>query len=192
MAPPEVDLLVDSIFGGALRREAKRLAVQAKLAGFAARFLGAAMSHRPLPRWDVTATRAVHSTLPFRPIEVVVDREASKHLGVGEADAFEVWLAPATPDSGHDRPEADSEDIPARPVAVFRGDYQVGVLDPDASDAWRPVLYESQGRGQIVTTVAARKPVGNNEWRLLVGLPYAPAGRSDDSTTDESGRTPTN
>ena len=175
LAPPEVDLLVDNIFGGLLRRKAQRLAYQVRAAGFAARFLGAALSRRPLPPWDVTATRAVLSTLPVRPVEVIVDPGAIQHLSVGENDAFEVWLAPGTPGSADERHPADSE-LSAPPlVAVFRGSYQVGVLDRHASSAWWPVLHESQDRGQIVITSAIRKPTVNGEWQLLVGLPYRPS-----------------
>jgi len=36
------------------------------------------------------ATRFVASTLHFRPTEVTVNRQAIQHLGVGEADRFEV------------------------------------------------------------------------------------------------------
>lgn len=100
MAPPEVELVLDGIFGGLLQRKAQRLAVQTKMAGFTARFVGAALSHGSLPRWNVTASRAVHSTLPIQPVEVIVHQEASHHLGVGEADTFWVWFGAATPDSG--------------------------------------------------------------------------------------------
>jgi hypothetical protein len=181
LAPPEVDLLVDNIFGGVLQRKAQRLAWQTRAAGFAARFLGAALSRRPLPPWDVTATRAVLSTLPVRPVEVIVDLGASQHLSVGENDMFEVWLAPAAPGSGDERHLADSEERSAPPVAVFRGSYQVGVLDRHASSAWWPVLRESQDRGQIVITSAVRKPAVNGEWRLLAGFPYRPSRRPDDN-----------
>lgn len=181
LAPPEVDLLVENIFGGLLQRKAQRLARQARAAGFTARFLGAALSRRPLPPWDVTATRAVLSTLPVRPVEVIVDPGASQHLSVGENDTFEAWFAPAAPGSGDDRRLADSEKLSAPPVAVFRGSYQVGLLDRHASGAWWPVLHESQDRGQIVITSAVRKLAVNGEWRLLVGLPYRPSLRPDDN-----------
>lgn len=181
MAPPEVELVLDGVFGGLLQRKAQRLAVQTKMAGFTPRFVGAALSHGSLPRWNVTASRAVHSTLPIQPVEVIVHQEASHHLGVGEAETFWVWFGAATPDSDHDQPLADNEDVSASAVAVFRGDYRVGVLDPHASEAWWPVLHESQSRGQIVTTIAARKPADNGGWRLLIGLPYRPARRSDDN-----------
>jgi hypothetical protein len=49
LSPPTVDLMVDIIVGGPVQR----LALQAKLGGFAVRFLSAAMRHQTLPRWDV-------------------------------------------------------------------------------------------------------------------------------------------
>lgn len=60
-------------------------------------------------------------------------------------------------------------------MAVFRGDYQIGVLDPEASAAWRPLVHGGDGENRTVTTYAARRHADNGEWRLLIGLPYAPA-----------------
>ena len=67
------------------------------------------------------------------------------------------------------------KDTAEQPVAVFRGDYQIGVLDPDASAAWRPLVQENRDENRTVTTYAARRQTDTGEWRLLIGLPYAPA-----------------
>jgi hypothetical protein len=165
--PPTVDLLVDYVAGG----PAQRVAFQAKPGGFALRFLSAAIRHRPLPAWDVTATRPVPSSLPVRPVEVILSGDARQHLAVGDDDIFEVWFAPATPESAPGHAEAQGEDAADHLVAVFRGEHQVGVLDPDASAAWRPLLQESREVSQTLATFAARKQAETGEWRLLVGLP---------------------
>lgn len=161
-APPTVDLMVDIIVGGL----AQRLAMQAKLGGFAVRFLSAAVRHQTLPRWDVGATRVVHSSLPFRPVDVILDQGAAQHLDVGDADTFEVWFGTGTP----------SPDQAPQPVIVFRGDYRVGVLDPEASAAWTAQLHDSRGTGQTVVTFATRQLTDNGEWRLLTGLPRGAGG----------------
>jgi hypothetical protein len=166
-SPPSVDLLVDYVAGGA----AQRVGFQAKLGGFALRYLSAAVRHRPLPAWDVTAMRLVPSSLPVRPVEVILSGDARQHLAVGDADIFEVWLAPATPESGPGHAVALGEDQADHLVAVFRGEHQVGVLDPDASAAWRPLVHESREVRQTVVTSATRKQADTGEWRLLVGLP---------------------
>lgn len=165
--PPTVDLLVDDIAGS----PAQQVAVQAKLGWFALRFLGAAMRHRPLPAWDVTATRVVASGLPIRPVEVILSGDASQHLAVGDADIFEVWFASASPGSVPGQPLVQEQDAAGELVAVFRGEHQIGVLDPDASAAWRPRLYEGRERSQTVVTFGTRRQADNGEWRLQVGLP---------------------
>jgi hypothetical protein len=164
-APPTVDQLLDAIAG----KPAQRVAVQAKLGGFALRFLGAAIRHQPLPAWDVTATWIVGSSLPVRPVDVILAEDASQHLAVGGADIFEVWLALVTPGPVPGQPTNQGQDV----VAVFRGEHQVGVLDPKASAAWRPRLHESQERSQTLVTFGTRRQADNGAWRLLVGLPMA-------------------
>ena len=72
MSPPLVDLMVDVVVAGPMRR----LAFQAKLGGFAVRFLSAAVRHQTLPRWDARPTRLVYSGLPFRPVDVILDQGA--------------------------------------------------------------------------------------------------------------------
>ena len=114
--PPTVDLMVDRVVG----EPAQHLAEQAKLGGFAVRFLNAPLRHQTLPRWDVTAMRLVFSSLSFRPVEVVLDEGAAEHLDVGDADTFEVCV------SGQ---HANPDQAP-QPVIVFRGDYRVGMLIP--------------------------------------------------------------
>lgn len=165
--PPSVDLLVDYVAGG----PAQRLAFQVRQAGLALRFLSAAIRHRPLPAWDVTATRIVPSSLPVRPTEVILSGDASQHLAVGDADIFEVWLTLVTPGSAPGHGMAESADASDHLIAVFRGEYQVGALDSDASAAWRPLLHESREVSQTVVTFATRKQADTGEWRLLVGLP---------------------
>jgi hypothetical protein len=182
LPPPTVEVLVDLIAGGPAQRQAQRLAGQAKLAGLALRSLTAAIQHRPLPGWDVIGVRLVHSTLPFRRTEVVLDRDAAEHLAVGDADTFDVWFGPAAPSSSdsHTRPEAKG--AADQPVAVFRGGYRLGVLDPEASAAWRPLLREGHDESRTVATFATRQQADNDEWRLLIGLPHAPSqpGNEDD------------
>jgi hypothetical protein len=168
-SPPSVDLLVDYVAGA----PAQRVGFQAKLGGFALRYLSAAIRHRPLPAWDVTAMRLVPSSLPVRPVEVILSGDARQHLAVGDADIFEVWLAPATPESSPGHAVAQGENQADHLVAVFRGEHQVGVLDPDASAAWRPLVHESREVRQTVVTFATRKQADTGEWRLLVGPPDA-------------------
>ncbi|MDR0342605.1 MAG: hypothetical protein LBI49_05700 [Nocardiopsaceae bacterium] len=107
------------------------------------------------------------STLPSRPVEVILDHDASEHLAVGDAGTYDVWFGPAASSSSdrHTRPQA--EDTADQPVTVFRGEYKVGVLDRDSSAAWRPLLHE----GRTVTTFATRRQAETGEWRLFVGLP---------------------
>ena len=157
MSPPLVDLMVDVVVAGPMRR----LAFQAKLGGFAVRFLSAAVRHQTLPRWDARPTRLVYSGLPFRPVDVILDQGAGRHLDVGDADTFEIWfgLSSAGPDQA------------PQPVIVFRGDYRVGVLDSEASTAWSALVHDGGGTGQTVLTFATRQRTGNGGWRLLTGLP---------------------
>jgi hypothetical protein len=178
MPPPAaVDLLVNLVAGGPAQRAAQRLTVQAKLGAFVLRFAGAASRHRSLPdSWDVTGMRHIHSRLAFQPVDVVLDHDAGQHLAVGDAGTFEVWFDLAVRDleRGHSQPaDGDTGD---QPVAVFRGEYQVGVLDPETSAAYRPLVQEGRDGGHIVVADAARKQAGNGEWRLLVGLPLARRG----------------
>jgi hypothetical protein len=141
---------------------ARRLAFQAKLGGFALRLLSAGIRHRPLPQWD-TRVRHVHSSLPFRPVEVILHRDASQHLAVGDADTFEVWFGPANPNSDHDHSQTEGENAANQPVAVFRGEYQVGVLHPNTSAAWRPLLHEGREASCTVVTFATRKAVPTSQ-----------------------------
>lgn len=175
LPPPSVDSLVDLITAGPAQRQAQRLTGLAKLAGLAVRTLNAAIQHQPFPSWNISAVRLVHSTLPFRPpIEVILDPDASEHLAVGDDDSIDVWFGLATPSSSGEHTQPEVKDTADQPVAVFRGDYQIGVLDPDASAAWRPLVQESRDENRTVTTYAARRQTDTGEWRLLIGLPYAP------------------
>ena len=167
-------------------RQAERLAKHTKLAGlaglaFRSRFLGPAIIRRlPAP---ATTARFVHSTLPDQPTRVILDRDASEHLAVGEADTFVVWFGPAAASSPDERSRSEAKDATDQPLAVFRGDYQVGVLDPDASAAWRPRVQEGHDESRTVSTYAIRQQADNGEWRLLVGLPHARStqpGNEDD------------
>jgi len=84
---------------------------------------------------ELAGVRLVHSTLLFRRIEVILDRDAGEHLAVGDTNTIDVWLglaAPGSPDK-HSPPEAIA--VADQPVAVFRGDYRVGVLDAEGSAA---------------------------------------------------------
>jgi len=171
--PPAVDLLVHLVAGG----PAQRVAMQANLGAFVLRFAGAAIRHRPVPdAWEATGMRHVHSRLPFQPVDVILGRDAGQHLAVGDASTFEVWfeLAAREPERGHG--QAADGGTGGQPVAVFRGEYQVGVLDRETSAAWRPLVEEGRDRGHIVVTSATRKHAGNGQWRLLVGLPLACRG----------------
>ena len=137
--PPAVDLLVQRVAGSPVQRAAQRVAVQAKLGAFVLRFAGAAISHRPVPRsWEATGMRHVHSRLPFQPVDVILGHDAGQHLAVGDAGTFEVWFdfAAREPERGHG--QAVDGDKGGQPVAVFRGEYQVGVLDGETSAAYRP------------------------------------------------------
>jgi hypothetical protein len=179
LPPPSVDTLVDLITAGPAQRQAQRLIGLAKLAGLALRSLNAAIQHQPLPSWNISAVRLVHSTLPFQPpIEVILAPDASEHLAVGDDDSIDVWFGLAAPSSSGEHTQPEVKDTAGQPVAVFRGDYQVGVLDPDASAAWRPLVQENRDENRTLTTYAARRQTGN-EWRLLIGLPYAPGKQPD-------------
>lgn len=192
LPPQEVDSLVEHIAAGPVHRQAQRLTGVAKLAGVAVRSLTAAIEHRPLPRWNVSAVRLVHSTLPFRPpIEVILDPDASQHLAIGDADTIDVWLGLTAPSSSGERTRPDAKDTTDQPVAVFRGEYQVGVLDPDASAAWRPLVEESHDENGTVATYAARRQADNGEWRLLIGLPYAPHKQPGNQQSDTNDSAPT-
>lgn len=174
LPPPEIDVLVDLNARRPAQHQAQRLAGQTKLAGLAFRFLGAAIIRRlPLPSPDASAVRFVHSTLPDQPIKVILDRDASEHLTVGDADTFNVWFGLAAISSSDQHTRAEAKDTTDQPVAVFRGDYQVGVLDPDASAPWRPLVHEGHNESRTVATHAIRQQADNGEWRLLVGLPSA-------------------
>jgi hypothetical protein len=165
LSPPSVDSLVDLITAGPAQRQAQHLIGLGKLAGLAIRSLSAAIQHRPLPSWNLSAVRLVHSTLPFRPpIEVILDADASEHLAVGDNDTIDVWFGLAPPSSSGEH---------TQPVPVFRGEYQIGVLDAEASAAWRPLVQESRDEHRTVATYAARRHADNGEWRLLIGLPFA-------------------
>ena len=174
LSPPSVDSLVDFITAGPAQLQAQRLAGLTKLAGLAFRSLSAAIQHRPLPSWNVSAVRLVHSTLPFRPIEVILDPDASEHPAVGDDDIIDVWVGLAAPSSPGERTQTEVENAADQPVAVFRGEYQVGVLDPDTSAAWRPLVLKGHDENRTVTTYATRRQADKCEWRLLIGLPYAP------------------
>lgn len=178
LPPPEVDLMVDLIVGRGVQREAKRVALQARLGYFAGRFLSAGIGHQPRPRWDVTPTRFVPPRLPFHPVEVILDREAGQHLAIGGDDTFVVWFAPAEPDSSQDHLQSDGEAQAGQPVAVFRGDYQIGVLDSGSNARWLPLVQQSRAAAQSVVTFAVRTRNDDGEWQLLVGLPHTYGGRS--------------
>jgi hypothetical protein len=171
LPPPLVDSLVDDIAAGTVQR----LIELGKLAGLAFRSLSAAIQHRPLPSWNVLAVRLVHSRLPFQPIEVILDPDASEHLAVGDDDTIDVWFGLAAPSSSGEHTQPEVKDTADQPVAVFRGEYQVGVLDPDTSAAWRPLVQKGHDESRPVATYAARRQADNGEWRLLIGLPYARA-----------------
>jgi hypothetical protein len=88
--------------------------------------------------------RHIHSRLAFQPVDVVLDHDAGQHLAVGDVGTFEVWfdLAVCDLERGHGQPaDGDAGD---QPVAVFRGEYQVGVLDPEISSAYRPLVQEGR------------------------------------------------
>jgi len=177
--PPAVDLLMPLVSGGPAQRAAQRLTVQARLGAFALRLAGAAARHRPLPdSRGVTDMRLVHSRLPVQPVDVLLGHDAGQHLAVGDADTFEVWLDLATRDAERRHGQATDGDTDGPPVTVFRGGYQIGVLDSQASAAYRPLVREGRSTGHIVVTHAARKQAGNGEWRLLIGLPLARPGSS--------------
>ena len=175
--PPAVDLLAHQVAAGPAQRAAQRVAVQAKLGALVLRSAGAAIRHRPVPdAWEATGMRHVHSRLPFQPVDVIPGRDAGQHLAVGDASTFEVWFefAAREPERGHG--QAADGGTGGQPVAVFRGEYQVGVLDRETSAAWRPLVEEGRDRGHIVVTSATRKHAGNGQWRLHIGLPLARRG----------------
>jgi hypothetical protein len=168
-APPGVELMVDLIAGSPVQRAAHRGAYQARLGAFAVGLVSAAARHRPLPRWDVTGARFVSPRLPLQPVDVILDPDAGLHLAVGDADTFEVWLGPGAPSSSAGQAEDRGAGLP---VAVFRGDYHVGVLDPDTSAAYWPLVQDAGAAGQTVVTMATRKQAGDDQWRLLINLPH--------------------
>jgi hypothetical protein len=175
LSPPSVDSLVDLIAAGPIQRQAQRLAGLGNLAGLALRSVSAAIQHQPLPSWIFSGARLVRSTLGFRQTEVILDRDVGEHLAVGDANTIEVWLGLAafgSPDK-HRPPEAIA--AADEPVTVFRGDYRVGVLDPEASAAWRPLVHRGHDESHAVVTFATRQQADGGEWRLLIGFPYTPS-----------------
>lgn len=179
--PPAVDVLADLIAGGSAQRQVQRLTATAKFVGLAARSLSAVIRHRPLPNWDVAGIRSIHSTLPWRPVEVILDQDVSQFLDVGDADTFEVWFAHAASSSAHEHIQVAAEDAARQPVAVFRGDYRVGALDAETSAAWRSLVQEGRDEHRTVVTFATRRRADDGEWRLLIGLPYAGRGHPGNS-----------
>jgi hypothetical protein len=177
LAPPVVDSLVERITAGPAQRQAQSVAALARLAGLAVRSLSAAMRHQQMPSWNVLPVRLVPSRLSFDPIEVIIDPDAREHLAVGACDTIDVWLELAELSSSGQPIEPEVKDTAQQPVAVFRGEYRIGVLDPDASAAWRPLIHKGRDESRTVATYAARRQAGNGQWRLLIGLPHALGNR---------------
>lgn len=172
LPPASADSLVDHIVAGFAQRQGGRLAELGKLASVAFRSLTAAIQHQPLPSWNGSAVLLVNSTLPFQPIEVILDRDADEHLAVGDADTIDVWLGLGGPGSPGEQSTSEAIGAADQQVVLFRGDYRVGVLDPDASAAWLPLVRQGRDESRTIATWATRQQARNGEWRLLVGTPH--------------------
>jgi hypothetical protein len=191
MPPPGVDLIVHDIMlgtgaAGGVRRAAWHLSNAAHLAGGGIRFISAAARHQPLPRWDLGGARYLKPDLHVQE-DVILDPAAQESLAVGDSnllgddiatiggDVIEVWLgypgsgrAPAADGhgAGSEPPAADDE-----PLVVYYGEERVGVLGPEASNAYRQAVREAHDAGVIPIIPATRRQADDGSWHLRLGVP---------------------
>jgi hypothetical protein len=191
MSPPGVDLILQDIMlgtgaAGGIRRAAWHLANAADLTGRAIRFISAAARHQPLPRWDLGGARYLK---PDRHVhaDVILDPAAQELLAVGDStitgneiailggDVIEVWLdyprfGRGSFTGGHgagNEPAADDD----QPLVVYYGEERVGILGPEASNAYRQAVREAHDAGVIPIIPATRSQADDSSWHLRLGLP---------------------
>lgn len=113
--------------------------------------------------------------------DVILDPAAQQALAVGEDDIVEVWLVlPGQPDTAHGphTRTASGDQL----LVVFRGDERVGVLRPEASDAYGPAVAEARDAGLTPVILATRSRAPDGSFRLSLGVPLpGPATARDDA-----------
>jgi hypothetical protein len=198
MTPPGVDLILQDIMlgtgaAGGIRRAAWHLANLAELTGAAIRFINATARHRPLPPWDLGGARHLKADRHV-PADVILDPAAQELLAVGIStitdheiailggDIIEVWLShpgagPGPATGGHgagNAPAADDD----QPLIVHYGEDRVGVLGPEASNAYRQAVHHAHDAGVIPIIPATRSRADDGSWHVRLGHPI-PLGNTD-------------
>jgi hypothetical protein len=171
---------------GGIRRAAWHLTNAADLAGHAIRFISAAARHQPLPPCDFGGARYLKPDLHVQ-ADVILDPAAQESLAVGYdniigddiaisgGDVTEVWLShpgsgrgPATGAHGAGSEPAPGDD---QPLVVYYGEERVGVLRPEASNAYRQAVREAHDAGVIPIIPATRSQADDGSWHLRLGVP---------------------
>jgi hypothetical protein len=183
LPPPSVDLILHDVMlgtgaAGGIRRTAWHLGNAADLARLAVRFISAGARRQSLPRWDLGGVRRL-GPAPHVLADVILDPTAQESLAVGAGDItdsgiIEVWLD--YPGSGHGlaadaRGGGEPPVSGAEPLVVYYGEERVGVLAPEASDAYRLAVREAYDAGLVPVIEATRGQADDTSWHLRLGIP---------------------
>lgn len=139
-------------------------AVKAALATnwLAMRSIAALAFRRQLPHWHIFGIHTINTDAWEELLRVAIDPWADELLAVGESDEIGVWLGVP----GETVRTADPNDI-----AVYRGDYRLGVLDGN-DGAYRAILMEPRHADIHLLTDAVRSRADDGSWQLRVLSPW--------------------
>jgi hypothetical protein len=180
LPPPTVDFYIDRVIqqskaAGALERMRRQLADMARLVAPARRVASEWLSSSRSPAFDYAGARAVMTDPRRSSLDVSLVADAQEVLAVGPRDLVSVWLD--YPDAAHKPADADetgngTSTKSPHEIAVYRGDFHVGFLTPELSEAYRPVVAAAKEAGVLPVVVARRRRGAHGLWSLRLGFPW--------------------
>jgi hypothetical protein len=187
LPPPAVDSLVDQLIAGTgatgwMRRLVRGVTGGAELANSLAKFPGAATGHASPP--GLLGMHQILSDPRRQPAEVTLDPGAQETLSIPAHDVMNVWLRLSSPQGPRPGPAgASPETHPGEdnPVEVYLGDQRIGVLSPQARQAYLADVERSRDADLMPVTLAIRSKASNSSWRLHVGRPLHPIPKGQDA-----------
>jgi hypothetical protein len=112
---------------------------------------------------------------PRRRTKIILDSNANELLAIPRHDMISIWFDFLKPTgdlrSSAGAPETSLQVYADSPVLAFLGDERVGMLGPEASEAYRALVQQSWADEVTPVTVAIRSRDSAGAWQLDVGLP---------------------